>query len=81
MLQISGVDKLISPPHHYHDYYPVFLFEFDDCLVYGQRHNTSKVTLQLLSLENSLEQSILTVMHFLWKQILQTSKNAIRMST
>ena len=41
---ISVVDKLISPPHHYHDYYPVFLFEFDDCLVYGQRHNTSKVT-------------------------------------
>ena len=44
IFQISGVDKLISPPHHYHDYYPVFLFEFDDCLVYGQRHNTSKVT-------------------------------------
>ena len=42
--QISGVDKLISPPHHYHDYYPVFLFQFDACLVYGQRHNTSKVT-------------------------------------
>ena len=47
--QISVVDKFGSPPHHYNDYYLVFLFHFDNSLIYRPRHNTSVETLQLLS--------------------------------
>ena len=39
--QISVVDKFWSPPNHYNDYYLVFLFHFDNSLIYRPRHNTS----------------------------------------
>ena len=39
--QISVVDKLMSPRHHYNDDYLVFLFDFDNSMVCGQGHNTS----------------------------------------
>ena len=46
--QISVVDKFGSPPDHYNDYYLVFLFHFDNSLIYRPRHNTSVETLQFL---------------------------------